>query len=129
MVKIGKNGQMLAFSGSFLHNTSLDLHEILCSGVSHDYLKTFLSDQIDLMILLTQYFKKLKNCQIICWCPFSPPGGGVLTPKLWEPLDLSYWGDYFDTLESQIRQMVLELLPVDQNSYKWTNGSTNSSPI
>ena len=47
----------------------------------------------------------------------------LLTPKLWALLDPAHQGTYFDTLESQIRQKVLELLTVDQNS----NGQVNKS--
>ena len=46
---------------------------------------------------------------------------GVLNPKLWALLDPSCQDTYCDALGSQIGQMVLELLTVDQNS----NGQIN----
>ena len=62
MAKIGKNGQISAFSGHFLSNPSSDLHEILCADVSHHDLKTSFSDQIDMMMLpLLIFFKKTEK--------------------------------------------------------------------
>ena len=58
MTKIGKNGQISALSGHFLCNPSSDLHEILCAGVSNDYLTTSFSDQIDMMMLPLLIFSK-----------------------------------------------------------------------
>ena len=61
---------------------------------------------------------------MIILCQFSLLGGGV-TPKLWALLDPTYQDSSFGTLESQIRHMVMKLLTVDQNSYKWTDGQTD----
>ena len=58
MTKIGKNGKISAFSSHFLCNPSSDLHEILCAGVSNDYLTTSFSDQIDMMMLPLLIFSK-----------------------------------------------------------------------
>ena len=60
-----------------------------------------------------------------------------MTPKLLTLLDLACQYLYFDTLGSEIRLTVMDLLKVDQNSVKQrdkqmdgqTNKLTNASPI
>ena len=49
-------------------------------------------------------------------------GGGLggLTPKLWAPLKPVHWDGSFGTLQSQIRQVVIEIL-----ESKWKNLQKN----
>ena len=48
-----------------------------------------------------------------------------MTPKLWAPLSCVHWDISFDTLERQIRQMVMKLLTFDQHYAGWVHGRMN----
>ena len=112
-----------------LYNINIGSHSDFGSNsIFSDQWKTMSGSYWDIgMVGIMTNLELTKNCQIIVSVTTfsSRRGGGGMTPKLWAPLDPARWDAPFGIFESQIRQMVMELLTVDQNSDEQINTFPN----